>query len=489
VGSRTRLTQKQSSAALSKTLLKPRLEPISPNWFKDKKILIFGLGLHDAGVGAIEYLINQGAAITITDVKTKEELLPSIKKLEKYQSKIVYHLGGHQEKDFKNHDLIIKSVAIPKENPWLKIAEKAGLLIETDISLFFKLSPSKIVGITGTKGKTTTTSLVYLLLKKQYPKKVVLGGNIRKSVLRQLPKLTDKHLAVLELSSFQLDSLSLANRSPNVSIITNIYPDHLNWHRNIKDYVNAKKNIFRFQKKDDYAVFNFDNPKTKNITSQFEAKKIPFSLIKKSMLYYLDKTGQVWEKGRKMTNVSRFPLKGKHNWYNTVAAIAGTRLLGVSKINIERVLSTFKAPSGRQEKVRTLKGVSFYNDTTATGVEAMVAALERFGPEYPKKLVFISGGVDKGVDYRPIKSLVKKYLKALVLLEGTASEKIFETVKDVPGLIIKKYFSDFQKAIKRAFRLASAGDAVILCPGGASFNMFQHEFDRGDQFVACVKNL
>jgi len=488
VGSRTRLTKEQSSAAPSKDLLKPRLEPINPSWFKDKKILIFGLGLHDACVSAIEYLINRGAAITVTDIKSKKELLPSIKKLKKYRNKIVYHLGGHQKKDFKNHDLIVKSVAIPEGNLWLKIAERAGLPIETDISLFFKLSPSKIIGITGTKGKTTTTSLVYQLLKKQYPKKVVLGGNIRKGILRQLPKLTNKHLAVSELSSFQLDSLSQTNCSPIVSIITNIYPDHLNWHQNMKDYLNAKKNIFRFQKKSDYTVFNFDNPKTKNIANRFEAKKIPFSLVKKSTPYYLDKTGQIWEKSRKLTNVSQFPLKGKHNWYNTLAAIAGTRSLGVSKTNTDHVLSNFKGAPGRQKKIRIVRGVSFYNDTT-TGVEAMIAALERFGPEYQKKLIFISGGVDKGVDYWPIKSLVKKYLKAIVLLEGTASEKIFKTVKDTPGLTIKKYFSDFQKAIKQVFGLASAGDAVILCPGGASFNMFAHEFDRGDQFAACIKNL
>ncbi|MFH1706184.1 MAG: Mur ligase family protein, partial [Patescibacteria group bacterium] len=240
-----------SQRELSASITNPA--PINPNWFKGKKILIFGLGLHDAGVGAIEYLISQGALTTVTDIKTKNGLSDSIKKLKKYRNKILYHLGGHQEKDFKNHDLIIKSVAIPKENPWLKIAENAGLPIETDVSLFFKLFPGKIVAVTGTKGKTTTTTLVYRFLEKQYPKRVVLGGNIRKSILRQLPKLTDKHLAVLELSSFQLDCLSQTGRSPNVSIITNIYPDHLNWHRNIKDYVNAKRNIFRFQKKNDYA--------------------------------------------------------------------------------------------------------------------------------------------------------------------------------------------------------------------------------------------
>ena len=456
--------------------------------FKDKKVLIFGLGLNDGGLGMAEFFLNQGSKVTITDGKTKEELTKTLEQLKQYESQITYHLGGHIKEDFLENDIVVRNPAIKPDNEWLKIAIDAGKQIEMEMSLFHQLAPCKIIGVTGTRGKSTTTTLVYEFMKAHFGDRVMLGGNIGKSAIRELPNLTEDKIVVLELSSFQLDSMGHSQVSSPIAVATNMYVDHQNWHTDMPDYINAKKNIYRYQDKDGILITNIDNDITKEFVKDSNGKNITFSLIDKTADYYMDKEClTVYENGQLLMTIQNLILDGEHNLYNILGAIATVRTQGVNTNEIQPVLSIFKGVSGREELVRELNGVKYFNDTTATSVEAMTAMLNRFGEKYEGKIVMISGGMDKGLDYTSIAPMMKKSLRALILLEGTASEKIAASFGEADN--IYKYYNDLGLALKKASEIATSGDMVILCPGGTSFNMFANEFDRGEKYVNFVNNL
>ena len=455
--------------------------------FKNKKVLIFGLGLNDGGLGMTEFFIKQGAKVTITDGKSHEQLKPTLEKLKKYENKITLHLGGHKEEDFLENDIIVRNPAIKPDNPYLKIAQDNGKQIEMEMSLFHSYSPCPIIGVTGTRGKSTTTTLIYEILKTKYGEKMFLGGNIGKSAIREIDKLDNNSLAVLELSSFQLDTMGKNNLSPNIAVVTNMFTDHQDWHPTMNHYIESKKNIYKNQEKDDYLVLNIDNDITKAFINDSKSKVITYSLMDKNANYFLNENLEVFENGKKLLNLSNAKLKGKHNLYNMLSAISTVRIYGIDVDNILEVLTTFKGVHGRQELVREINGIKFYNDTTATSVEAVLAMFDTFGKDYKGKIVMISGGVDKGLDYSLLEDGMRKYLKALVLLEGTASERIYTQLEGFNN--IHKYYSDFSEAIQKAYDIAEKGDIVILCPGASSFNMFANEFDRGVKFVNYVNLL
>jgi UDP-N-acetylmuramoylalanine--D-glutamate ligase len=454
--------------------------------FKNKKVLIFGLGLNDGGLGMTEYFLKNGAKVTITDGKSEEQLQPTLKKLKKYREQIIFHLGEHKEEDFLENDIIIRNPAIKPDNKYLKIAKEAGKQIEMEMSLFHKLAPCPIIGITGTRGKSTTTALIYEILKRQYGEKIILGGNIGKSAIRELEKLNEKNLAVLELSSFQLDTMGGNQLSSDIAVVTNVFQDHQDWHPTMEHYIEAKKNIYRYQDPGDYLIINIDNEITQKFCNDCRSKVITFSLKNSNATYFLTEDLKVLYNGRKIFSLQEIKLKGLHNRYNILAAIAATKTYGVENEDIINTLQQFEGVHGRQEYVRPINGIDFYNDTTATSVEAVLAMFETFG-EYKGKIIMIAGGVDKGLDYSLLEKQMRDSLKALVLLEGSASEKIaiqMEGFGNVYG-----QFSDFKEAIEKAYQLGNPGDMVILCPGASSFNMFANEFDRGRQFVDYVNSL
>jgi len=455
---------------------------------KGKKVLVFGLGLSDGGAGIVDFLVDQGAQITVPDMKTRKELAPSLKRFDRYGDQVEYHLGGHMEEDFLTHDVIIRNPAVKPGNKWLKVAMDAEKTVEMEMSLFHQLAPCPIVGVTGTKGKSTTATLLYLFLQKFRGDKTLLAGNIGKSAVRELKNLTKDHLAVLELSSFQLAGMGLSCVSPHIAVVTNIYEDHLDWHPDMDDYIDAKKNIFNFQKKSDVAVVNRDNDIIGSFVEEILSRLITFSLDDKKADYYTDEEFNVYERGEKLLSIEDAILKGRHNIYNITAAVAAARIFEVDTGSILSVLREFSGVSGRQEFVREVGGVKFYNDTTATGLDAMLAALKRFGPEYFRKIVMISGGVDKRMNYAVIRRMMQNYVKAVVLLDGSASEKMAEVLAGTK-VDVRKYYGDFEEAIHVAHSIASDGDMVILCPGASSLNMFVNEFDRGRQFNEIVTKL
>ncbi len=456
--------------------------------YKDKKVLIFGLGLNDGGLGMAEFFLRQGAFVTITDGKTEEQLKDTLVKLEKYKDQITLHLGGHIKEDFINNDVIVRNPAIKSDNEWLNIARENGKEIVMEMALFHQLAKCSIIGITGTRGKSTTTTLAYEFLKASMGDRVFLGGNIGKSAIRELENLTEDNLAVLEISSFQLDGMGESKVSPHVALVTNIFPDHLNWHRDMEDYINTKKQIFLNQGKEDYLVVNIDNEITKEFSKDAKGYVITFSLKDKSADYYIDENSLViFYKGKKVLKIEKLLLDGTHNLYNILGAYALAKIYDVSDEDILNVLKTFRGVEGREELIRELDGVRYYNDTTATSLEAMIAMFERFGEKNKGKIVMISGGMDKGLDYSRIALYIEKYTKALVLLDGTASEKIKDSING--ELPVYDGYLDFKLAVEKAKALSSNGDMVILCPGATSFNMFANEFDRGKQFVKLVNAL
>lgn len=398
-----------------------------------------GLGLLGGGVAAAKFFAKQGAKVLVTDLKTRKELKESVKKL----NQVEFVLGKHRKEDFINADLIIRNPGVPRESRYLKIAKDNNIPVKTDIDIFFDLCPGTIIGITGTKGKSTVATLIYLFLKKKYPK-IFLAGNIGVSPLEVLSKINKKSKVVLELSSFELENLK---KSPNIAVITTLFPDHLDRYKNFKDYVNAKKSIFKYQNKNDILVLNSDS-ETKKLCSEAKSK-----------VYF---------------------FKGS----NVAAAVLVAELFKISKKDIKKVLSNFKGVPHRQEFVIEKKGIKYFNDTTATNPRAVIFAIETFRKRFPKsKIILIAGGKDKKLIYRSLARNIKHNVDYVVLLPGTGSNKL---KKDLSKFYPVK---SMKQAVKKASYLAQKGDIVLLSPGAASFNLFENEFDRGNQFVKAVKKL
>lgn len=437
--------------------------------FKDKKVTIIGLGLHGGGVGVAKFFSQQGAKVLVTDLRSKEELKESLEKLK--GKSIKYVLNQHRPEDFINTDLVIKNPAVSDKSKYLQIAKEHGIPIETDIGIFFELCPVPIIGITGSKGKSTVATLIAKFLARKYPK-VVLAGNIRTSVLRKLKKIDKETLVVLELSSWQLTGLRPHGKSPHCSLITNILPDHLNRYRNIDEYIEDKKLIFKFQKSKDILILNHDDKIVRNFAKE----------AKSEVIYY----GREYEADKLAEIRNEIQLNGEHNLSNVLAAMAVAKLYNVSDKSIKKVLRKFKGIEGRLELVRIIKGVKYINDTTATIPEATLAALNSFPSN--KQIILIAGGSDKNLDFSQLAKMIDKRVKSLILLEGTATAKLQKEMAKSRVEIVGP-FNDMKQAVSQAQARAEEKDIVLLSPAAASFGLFRHEFERGERFNEAVENL
>lgn len=460
------------------------------NKYKNKKVLIMGLGLHGGGVGSAKFFSKIGSNVIVTDLKSKKELISSVDKLKKYKN-IKYILGEHRDEDFKEADLIIKNPGVRNNSKFLKIAVDNNIKIDTDIGIFFELCENKIIGITGTKGKSTTTKLITEFLQTKY--KVFVGGNYRVSVLDMLDDLKNNDLVILELSSWQLEGLEQHKISPQISVLTNLFEDHLNTYDNsMQNYADAKNMIFKFQNKEDFAIINSDNENTFKYFNikKIKSDKIFFGRNKKIINKSTINRSSFLFNNNKIIELKNFKLLGDHNIQNALAGIAVAKILNIENKNIEKVIKKFKAPEGRQELIREYKGIKFINDTTATSPAGVIQALNSI----PGKIILIAGGVDKNLDYKEfceilIKKYDKKELKHLILFRNdftTATDKILDIIKNK---IIYEFADSMKDAVKKAYAKSQKKDIILLSPGGASFGMFQHEFDRGEQFNKEVKRI
>ena len=379
--------------------------------FKDKKVTVMGLGLVGGGAGVVKFLVKAGAKVLVTDLKTKKELESSLKKIKGLPVKLI--LGKHRAKDFSKTDLIIKNPGVPDDSPYLKIAKKNNIPIENDVSIFFELCSVPIIGVTGTKGKSTVVTLIYQLLKSKYSD-VILAGNIGTSPLESLKKIRKNSKIILELSSWQLEGLKNRKISPKVALVTNIYPDHLNRYKNLRDYINSKKLIFLFQSAEDFLFLNYDDPVVRK-----------FSKIAKSKIYFFSKK----KTPEDFKEIIKDRKLGEHNISNILAAVSVVRLYKIPSKNIQKVLKKFKNVPWRQEFIKEIKGVKYFNDTTATMPEAAIAAIKTMSQKFPKsKIVLISGGADKNLNYKNLAKEISGKVSHLVLLSGTASVYIKKEV-------------------------------------------------------------
>lgn len=456
--------------------------------YRDKKVLIFGMGLHGGGVAAVKYFLRHGAEVTVTDLKSRRELAPSIKKLPN-NKRLTFSLGGHKKEDFRHADIVVKGPGIPLESPYLKIAMKAGATITSDVAVFFEEAKGTILGVTGTKGKSTTTTLLFELCKTKAGH-TYLGGNIRISVLDFLDKLQKNDTAVLELSSFQLETLPSVKRSPHISVITNLSPDHLDRYGSVQAYYRAKYPIFQYQKPGDFVVCNFDDKNVQRLGKKLPSVRRYWFSVKRVVTQgaYAQDGVIYFKKGKRAERIIDFQeckLRGEHNLSNALAAVAAARLHGVPKITIAKKLKAFPGIPYRLEFIAKKNGRSYYNDTTATNPVPSIHALSSF--EEP--IVLIAGGSEKNLNFDDFVKSISRRVKALVLLDDKASRRIYELLqkqKQYPPVLWAK---TMKQAVRLAHQQSDPGDVVLLSPACASFGLFKNEFDRGDQFNDAVKKL
>lgn len=440
------------------------------------------MGGAESGVGAAVLAKVKGLDVFLSD---NGEIKPEYKKtLDKWG--IDYEEGGHTEEKILSADEIIKSPGIPSSVPIIKKLEALHTPIISEIEFASRYDNSKKICITGSNGKTTTTSLIYYLFK-QAGLDVGLGGNIGKSYAFQVA--TEKHdYYVLEISSFQLDGCY--DFRPDIAIITNITPDHLDrYDYNMENYVRAKFRITRNLRPQDCFIFDSDDQITIGHLDQIliQAKQLPYTQEKKvSQGAYLDSDKIVLEYEQDETEIylNELALGGKHNIYNSMAAALAAKASGVSNSVIKEALRSFSPIEHRLEPVLSIKDVLYINDSKATNVDSAWYALEC----QTKPVVWIVGGKDKGNDYSVLDELVRKKVKAIVCL-GLHNERIHEAFEGIVGKENMVDTDSAEKAVRAAAGLAQAGDVVLLSPCCASFDLFKSYEDRGEQFKEAVRNL
>jgi UDP-N-acetylmuramoylalanine--D-glutamate ligase len=446
--------------------------------FDGKQVLVVGMAR--SGLAAAELLCRNGAQVKVSDTRSRQQLAREIQKLEK--AGLSYEVEGHRLESFLEADVIVVSPGVPFDIPELREAREVGKRILSELELACRFLRGKIIGITGTNGKTTTTLLVGEILKTA-GFRVQVGGNIGTALSTLVESSTPETLNVVEISSFQLESIH--SFRPDIAVILNITPDHLDRHKNFEDYVRVKLNIFRNQKPSDLAVLNREDPNLSGIPGTIRAETWWFSNRRKVKSGTgLDGPQLVFRRENKVeiqVPLERIQLRGSHNLENIAAAITAARLAGAAPAAVVDAVSCFKAVEHRLELVAEIHGVKFYNDSKATNVDATIKALEAF----ESGLILILGGKDKGSDYTVLRSFIPDRVKMIILL-GEASAKIRDQLE---GMVPIEEANSMPDAVDRGFQLARQGDTVLLAPACASFDMFQNFEHRGLVFKEAVQQL
>ena len=461
-----------------------KLEEFEKN-LKNKKVAVIGVGV--SNIPLIEYLHEKEAEVTIFDSKEEEKIDENIiEKIKKYDFK--YYFGENSLSNLKGYELIFRSPSCLPTRKELVEEKQRGAIVTTEIEQLMKMAPCKIIGITGSDGKTTTTTLTYEIIKNAgYT--CHLGGNIGIPIFTKLNEIQPEDIIVLELSSFQLMGMEV---SPDIAAITNITPNHLNIHKDYQEYIDAKKNIFKNQKNDGILVLNADNEITNNCKEEAHGNVILFSSKQKLDNGFIVDNGIIKECTdgirKHLIAVKDLKLRGEHNYQNICTALALTQTL----VDTDDALETIKEFSGvhhRLELVRTIDGVEWYNDSASTSPTRGISALNAFGN---KEIILIAGGADKNLDYTPIGKPIVEKVKSLILIGQTAT-KIFDAVKyelEVQNKQLDIHMCEtFKQSIELAKRIAKLGQIVLFSPASTSFDMFKDMYDRGDKFKEEVNNL
>lgn len=454
--------------------------------YRSRRVLVVGLGL--SGVAACELLRSRGAVVTATDRRTREELDPKALALE--AAGVTLHLGSHPTSLISGVDLVVPSPGVRTDVPILSEARKRGIPVWGELELGFREIRGTVAAVTGTKGKSTTASLLAAMLRAA-GKDVRLAGNIGAPLVREVSGSSERTVFVVEVSSFQLETV--VSFRPRVAVLLDVTPDHLDWHPDFQAYVSAKSRIFENQREDDMAVVFGGNRLTVSMAEKAKSRKLYFELDCLSGLsglsdlsphLHLDGPWIVKHENGVTTplaSLEEFQLPGRHNRLNAMAASAAAALLGISGDEIGDALLHFQGLPHALEKVAVVDGVRFYNDSKATNVDAVRAALESFDGG----ILLILGGRFKGGDFRDLRDLVARKVKCVFAI-GESSEMVRDALSGAAPVEIA---FDLETAVKSAHRRASPGDIVLLSPAGSSFDMFRDYRDRGERFRAAVQRL
>ncbi len=433
--------------------------------FSGKSVLVVGLGLQGGGVGLVKFFNQLGAKVTATDLKSQEQLSASISELQSYPVK--YSLCGHKLEDFLSAQYIFKGPSVPWDLPELLEAEKKNIPIEMETSFFASLAKVMIIGITGTRGKTTAAQIIYNSLQP-IRSNIFLGGNIASSsTIDLLNKVKEDDIVVLELSSWQLSGFHRKQISPHIGVFTNFYPDHLNYYKNEEKYFYDKTAIYAYQKPEDFFIANLKlkdrlvNANIKSTIRYFSAQDFPGKLVY---------------------------MRGEHNYENAAVALLVNDILGSKREQAIKIISEFKGVPYRQEIVKEQGDIFFVNDSASTTPISVIKALETFND---KKIVLILGGDSKNL---PFDNLLTKLnsVDYIVLLKGSFTGEIMSALKEKFMEKISEPYDNLQLAIKTALEKAKSFNQktyLLFSPGATSFSMFNNEFDRAREFNQVVNSL
>lgn len=455
------------------------------NKFLDsKKVAIIGMGV--SNLPLLDYFYDKNAKVTVFDKNTPSDEI--MEKINKYRYEV--EIGEYNLSRLNGFDIIFRSPSVLPTREELVTAANKGAIITSEIEMVLKLAPCKIIGVTGTEGKTTTTSIIYEILKSS-GKNCFLGGNIGKPIFTEIKNMKPEDIVVLELSSFQLMGMEV---SPDISVVTNMYPDHLNIHSSYEEYQQAKKNIFLHQNENGVVILNYDNEITRKFADEVKSKLVFFSSLEKLENGYVydrkDETIKSYVNGKSENILKKqeIKLRGIHNYENICAALAATATIVDEKSQI-KAIKEFNGVEHRLEFVRELNGVKYYNDSIGTSPASTIAGLNAFD----ENIILLAGGSDKGLDYTEIGETIAKKVRVL-LLTGPTAEKIENATKLAMNKAGKEtveiiHCKDLQEAVSMANEKAKSGEIVLMSPASASFDAFKNFIERGIKFKEFVNNL
>lgn len=454
------------------------------SYIREKRVAVIGLGV--SNLPLIDYFYSLGANAAFFDKRSIDKLDNEIiEKIHKYNFDLF--LGEDNLKNLQGFSIIFRSPSCRPDTPEIVAELQKGAILTSEIEMLMQTCPGTIIGITGSDGKTTTTSLIYNIIK-QSGRNCYLGGNIGFPLFTKVNQMTPEDVVVLELSSFQLMDMQI---SPHIAVITNISPNHLDIHKSYEEYIDSKKNIFKSQNSNDILILNYDNDITRQLKQEAKGKVVYFSRKEKlddGIIYDCEKIKECKDKVRRhILSVKDIHLRGVHNYENICAAIAATSSLVEPEIQA-KAIQEFKGVEHRLEFVREINGVKWYNDSIGTSPTRTIAGLNSFS----EKIVLIAGGYDKHLDYTPIAKPIVDNVSKLILMGATAP-KIEEAVKLSLEMQNKQmpiyHCSTLKETVQKAYEIANSNEIVLFSPASASFDLFKNFEDRGNQFKNLVNQL
>ncbi|MDC1205459.1 UDP-N-acetylmuramoyl-L-alanine--D-glutamate ligase [Candidatus Pacebacteria bacterium] len=440
--------------------------------FKDKKITVMGLGLLGRGVGDVAYLASSGADLIVTDLKSEEELKESLEKLKEFEN-ISYTLGEHKKEDFEGRDFILVGAGVPFDSEFVKHGSEASVRVTQSAVLFAEISKIPMIGVTGTRGKSTVTQMIYHVLSVITGEEVILGGNIRGvSNLQLLKKVKEDSIAVFELDSWQLQGFAWAEISPQIAVFTNFMEDHMNYYKDDMDvYFKDKANIFKYQEESGVLVTTPEvfarAQKLQDVTLGQEVVLADSSVIPED---------------------ANLAMPGEHNRLNAALAYEALKAVSVTPEEIFEGLASFPGVEGRLQLMKTVENVRVYNDNNATTPAATVAALEALDLGN-KNIVLIAGGSDKNIDLSPLTEAIEKHCKQVILIPGSGTDRLVKTLEGSTAINRSIIVECLEQAFEEARLAAENGDIILFSPAFASFGTYANEYERNDTFVDIVSKV